>query len=662
MKIKNFIALAALGFSSVTYGAEWSLRSPDGMITVTVASGDSLTYSADYNGQQLILPSTIGLRLTSGAEIGPGKAKVSARSEVRRRIASPFYRADSITDSFNSITLSLPDNWKVEFRAYDDGVAYRFINENKKPLKILNELSNMRFASSEKSWVPYVKVNDYSSFAKQFQNSFENTYTVGPLDSLDSNKLMFLPVVVQPKADGPKVLITETDLNNYPGMYVNAAGNGELNGVWSTVPKTWHQGGHNRLQRIVDERHPYIAEISGRRALPWRIAVIAPTDRGLASTNLSYLLAEPSKIADASWIKPGKVAWDWWADWNLRNVDFKSGVNNPTYKAFIDFAARNGIEYVILDEGWAVNLEADLMKVVPEIDLPELVAYGDSLGVGLILWAGYLAFDRDMENVCRHYADMGIKGFKVDFMDHDDQLMTDFNYRAAETTARYGLLLDLHGTHKPAGLHRTWPNVLNFEGVHGMEQMKWASTAVDQVTYDVQIPFIRQAAGPMDYTQGAMRNATRRDYRPVYDDPMSQGTRARQLAMYMVFDSPLTMMCDIPMNYDDNPESRDFICSVPTVWDETRILDGKIGEYIVTARRKGSEWFIGGMTDWTTRDIDVDLSFIGTDSPVTLLTDGVNAHRNARDLKVQTLTLPANGKLSVHMAPGGGFALKTNKK
>lgn len=659
MNIKKLLAFMALGCSSVAFAGTWTLSSPDNLIAVTIVSGDSLTYSAAFDGKQIILPSTVGLRLSSGREVGPGKATVADRRQVRRRIASPFYRSDSIPDNFNALTLNLPDKWKVEFRVYDDGVAYRFVNGNKKPLKIENELAAIRFASAANSWVPYVNVRDYSSFEKQFQNSFENTYTVGPLDSLDRKKLMFLPVVVQPEADGPKVLITETDLNNYPGMYLNATGNGGLNGVWATMPKSWHQGGHNRLQRIVDEREPYIADISGVRALPWRIAVIAPDDAALASTNLSYLLAEPSKVADASWIKPGKVAWDWWADWNLRNVDFESGINNLTYKAFIDFAARNGVEYVILDEGWAVNLEADLMKVVPEINLPELVAYGDSLGVGLILWAGYLAFDRDMENVCRHYADMGIKGFKVDFMDHDDQLMTEFNHRAAETTARYGLLLDLHGTHKPAGLHRTWPNVINFEGVHGMEQMKWSSPAVDQVTYDVQIPFIRQAAGPMDYTQGAMRNATRRDYRPVNDDPMSQGTRAHQLAMYMVFDSPLTMMCDTPMNYDDNPESRDFICSVPTVWDETRILDGKIGEYIVTARRKGTEWFVGGMTDWTPRDVELDLSFIGGGSAVKMLTDGANAHRNARDLKVKDLTLSSDGKISIHMAPGGGFAIKT---
>lgn len=648
----------ALGSCLCTSAKSWTLSSPDNAITVNINSADSLTFSADYDGSPLILPSTIGLKLTDGREIGTGKISASKPRTVSGTIASPFYRSDSIAENYTELTLNLPDKWKVEFRAYNDGVAYRFVNGSKSPMQIENEVARFRFADSANSWAPYVNAK-YDSFDSQFQNSFENTYTVGPLNDLNPQRLIFLPMVVEPKTNGPKVLITETDLNNYPGMYVNHSAPGELHGVWATLPRKTHQGGHNQLQRIVDEREEYIAELNGPRNLPWRIAAIAPDDATLASTNLSYLLAEPSKLNDYSWVRPGKVAWDWWHNWNLYGVDFVSGINNDTYKAYIDFAARNGIEYVILDEGWAVNLKADLMQVVPEINLPELVSYADSLGVGLILWAGYLAFERDMEAVCDHYSKMGIKGFKVDFMDHDDQLMTDFNFLAAETAARHGLVLDLHGTSKPAGLNRTWPNVINFEGVHGMEQMKWSAPSVDQVTYDVQIPFIRQASGPLDYTQGAMRNSTRRDYRPVNDDPMSQGTRCRQLAMYIIFDSPLTMLCDSPMNYDNNPESRDFIASIPTVWDETRILDGKIGEYIVTARRKGSDWYIGGMTNWTPRDLEIDLSFLPSGANVVLMTDGVNAHRNARDHKVSSATLPASGKLTVHMAPGGGFAIKT---
>ncbi len=660
--MKRFATLFFAGAMCLTAAARsWTVNSPDGKLGLMIESGDSLTYSTVYNGEQLMLPSTIGLTLDNGKTVGPGKARQLKKNSVNRKIASPFYRADSIADNYNELILALPDNWKVEFRAYNDGVAYRFVNNSKKPLNIKNEIAHIRFEQDPMAWVPYVNVakDKQSNFVSQFQNSFENTYTVGNFSGMDSNRLIFMPLVVEPKTSGPKLLITETDLNNYPGMYVNVCAPGELQGVWSTVPKTWHQGGHNQLQRIVDEREDYIAALNGPRNLPWRIVAVAPTDADLAANNLSYLLAEPSKLTDYSWVKPGKVAWDWWHNWNLYGVDFVSGVNNDTYKAYIDFAARNGIEYVILDEGWAVNLKADLMQVVPEINLPELVGYADSLGVGLILWAGHLAFERDMEAVCEHYAKMGIKGFKVDFMDHDDQLMTDFNFKAAETAARHGLLLDLHGTSKPAGLHRTWPNVINFEGVHGMEQMKWSAPSVDQVTYDVMIPFIRQAAGPMDYTQGAMRNSTRRDYRPVNDDPMSQGTRCHQLAMYVVFDSPLTMLCDSPMNYDLNPECRDYIAAIPTVWDETRILDGKLGEYIITARRKGNDWYIGGMTSWTPRDVEVDLSFLPVGTEIELIADGVNAHRNARDFKISKAGIPASGKLNVHMAPGGGFAIRT---
>ncbi|MDE7443430.1 MAG: glycoside hydrolase family 97 catalytic domain-containing protein, partial [Muribaculaceae bacterium] len=407
----------------------------------------------------------------------------------------------------------------------------------------------------------------------------------------------------------------------------------------------------------------YIAKVDGPRSFPWRIAVITDNDAKLAESNLSYLLGEPSRLDDISWIKPGKVAWDWWNAWNLDGVDFETGVNNDTYKAYIDFAANKGIEYVILDEGWAVNKKADLMQVVDEIDLKELIDYAAARNVGIVLWAGYYAFDRDMENVCRHYSDMGVKGFKVDFMDRDDQQMTDFNYRAAATAAKHHLFLDLHGTHKPAGLNRTYPNVLNFEGVNGLEQMKWSPKTLNQVEYDALIPFIRQVSGPMDYTQGAMRNATQKKYFPCCNVRMSQGTRCRQLALYMVFDSPFNMLCDTPSNYMREEECTDFIAEVPTVWDETRVIDGAMGDYIVTARRSGDTWYVGGITDWTPRDMTIDCSFLepGATYTATIFKDGVNAHRIARDYKRENASLKADDKLKMHLAPGGGFAIKLQK-
>lgn len=636
------------------------LSSPDGKLKSTITVGDKLTYDISCNGQQVLAPSPISATLDNGKVWGD-KARLSKVTEKKNdtQIDAPFYRSSCVRDYYNELTLRFKGDYSVVFRAYNDGVAYRFVNHAKKPFCILNEEVDYRFPADVTASVPYVNAGKDGDYNGQFHNSFENVYATAPISQLNKERLMFLPLVVQATPE-VKVCITETDLNNYPGLYLtNAKGSNSLSGIQAPYPKTMKQGGHNNLQMRVQTREEYIAKVDGPRNFPWRVAVVTTRDTQLAASNLSYLLAEPSKLSDTSWIKPGKVAWEWWNDWNLCGVDFKTGVNNATYKAYIDFASQYGIEYVILDEGWAVNLKADLMQVVKEIDLKELVDYAAARNVGIILWAGYYAFERDMENVCRYFSEMGVKGFKVDFMDRDDQLMTDFNHRAAAMCAKYHLILDLHGTHKPAGLNRTYPNVLNFEGVHGLEQMKWRPAGFDQITYDVMIPFIRQVAGPMDYTQGAMRNATRENYYPSNSEPMSQGTRCHQLAMYIVLESPFNMLCDSPSNYMREPESTSFIAQVPTVWDETVVLDGKMGEYIITARRKGDTWFVGGLNNWDARDVEVDLSFLSSGShKAVLFKDGVNAHRTARDYKREEVSVSSAQPLKVHLAPGGGFTLQ----
>lgn len=636
------------------------LSSPDGKLKSTITVGDKLTYDISCNGQQVLAPSPISATLDNGKVWGD-KARLSKVTEKKNdtQIDAPFYRSSCVRDYYNELTLRFKGDYSVVFRAYNDGVAYRFVNHAKKPFCILNEEVDYRFPADVTASVPYVNAGKDGDYNGQFHNSFENVYTTASISQLNKERLMFLPLVVQATPE-VKVCITETDLNNYPGLYLtNAKGSNSLSGIQAPYPKTMKQGGHNNLQMRVQTREEYIAKVDGPRNFPWRVAVVTTRDTQLAASNLSYLLAEPSKLSDTSWIKPGKVAWEWWNDWNLCGVDFKTGVNNATYKAYIDFASQYGIEYVILDEGWAVNLKADLMQVVKEIDLKELVDYAAARNVGIILWAGYYAFERDMENVCRYFSEMGVKGFKVDFMDRDDQLMTDFNHRAAAMCAKYHLILDLHGTHKPAGLNRTYPNVLNFEGVHGLEQMKWRPAGFDQITYDVMIPFIRQVAGPMDYTQGAMRNATRENYYPSNSEPMSQGTRCHQLAMYIVLESPFNMLCDSPSNYMREPESTSFIAQVPTVWDETVVLDGKMGEYIITARRKGDTWFVGGLNNWDARDVEVDLSFLSSGShKAVLFKDGVNAHRTARDYKREEVSVSSAQPLKVHLAPGGGFTLQ----
>ena len=654
MKTLKVLILCVLCAFSAQAQKQYSLTSPDGKLKTNITTGKQLTYDITFHNQQVLESSPLSMTLDNG-EVWGENDKVSkvTRKSVNGKISTPLYRANEIVENYNELTLQFKD-FNVVFRAYDDGIAYRFVNKGKKPFNVVDELVNYKFPTDATASVPYVKprkgVNKYA-------NSFENYYVNVPLSKVDQEKLVFLPVVVS-LDNNVKVGITEVDLENYPGLYLIGQGNTQLLGDFAPFPKKQEQGGHNNLQMNVIEVENYIAKVDKPRNFPWRVAIVTDEDKELASSHLSYLLAEPSRLEDISWIKPGKIAWDWWNAWNLDGVNFETGVNNDTYKAYIDFASKNGIEYVILDEGWAVNLKADLMQVVPEINLEELIAYANKKNVGLVFWAGYHAFNRDMENVCRHYAEMGIKGFKVDFMDRDDQEMTEFNYRAAQITAKYKLLLDLHGMYKPAGLNRTYPNAINFEGVNGLEQMKWEENPTAQVEYDVMIPFIRQVAGPMDYTQGAMRNAAKGNYYPCYEEPMSQGTRCRQLALYMVLDSPFNMLCDTPSNYEREKECTDFISAVPTVWDETIVLDGKMGEYIITARRQGNTWYIGGITNWDARDLEVDLSFLGDKTySGKLFKDGVNAHRIGRDYQSEAIQAKKGDKVKIHLAPGGGFAL-----
>ena len=638
--------LIAVGLSAAP--KTYELASPDGGLRVSISAGDGISYTLTSGEDVLLENSAIGMFTTDGQVFGG---------------VQPVSKAVRKTDAeYNEITLKFK-KFSVVFRAYDEGMAYRFISNLKTPFKVEQEMARFAFPQDWNMWAAYVTQHT-ETLESQFYNSFENRYSYTPVSEWNKDRLAFLPLMV----DGPsgkKILITEADLMNYPGMYLYNYDAGQvLSGRFAPYPAEVKQGGHNNLQMEVQSREGYIAQCEGVTTFPWRVVAVSENDVDMVTNNLVYKLATPADPAtDWSWVKPGKVAWDWWNDWNIRGVDFKSGINNDTYKYYIDFASKNGIEYVILDEGWSVNGAADLFQVVPEIDLEMLVKYATERNVGLILWAGYWAFDRDMEKVCEHYSKMGIKGFKIDFMDRDDQYMVDFHRRAAATTAKYRMMADFHGTYKPTGLHRTYPNVVNYEGVHGLEQMKWSDVTVDQVTYDVTVPYIRMMAGPMDYTQGAMRNASRGNYRPVNSEPMSQGTRCRQLAEYVVFYSPLNMLCDSPSNYMKEKECTEFIAAVPEVWDESRGLAGKVGEYIAIARRSGSDWYVGAMTDWSAREMTLDLSFLPEGSyQVELYRDGANADRAASDYRKEIVDLPSDRKINIKMAPGGGWVAKISLK
>lgn len=665
MTLKSFL-IAALALTipvlaSANDGA-YQIQSPDGHLQATVVVGEKISYTVSRDELQLIAPSSISMTVSTGEVFGLNdKVRKVRRTSIDLIHQATAYKKAEVRDNYNEMTLEFKE-FSLVFRAFDDGVAYRFVSSLNGDFNVVGEQAEFAFAKDWNAYVPYVKQHT-QTLESQFYNSFENTYSVQPLSEWNKKRLAFLPLAVAAD-NGVKVLVMESDLKHYPGMYLYNEGEGStLTARFAPYPKVVKQGGHNMLQGEVVEREDYIAECSGKEAFPWRIIMVTANDAEMAVNDLVWNLGTPADpSADFSWVRPGKVAWDWWNDWNLYGVDFRAGINNETYKYYIDFAAAHGIEYVILDEGWAVNKKADLMQVIPEIDIPMLCQYAQERSVGIILWAGYLAFDRDMENVCRHYSELGVKGFKVDFMDRDDQAMVDFHRRAAEMAAKYHLLIDFHGTYKPAGLNRTWPNVINYEGVHGLEQMKWSDPSVDQVTYDVTVPFIRMAAGPMDYTQGAMRNATRKNYRPVNTEAMSQGTRCRQLAEYVVFDSPLNMLCDSPSNYMAEPLCTKFIAECPVIWDESRAVNGEIGKYITLARRRGDVWYVGSMTDWNARDIDIDLSFLGEGEWVMeIFRDGVNADRAAKDFKHEVVNVPADRHVTVHMAPGGGWAARITR-
>lgn len=630
-------------------------NSPSGKISILVDDADGLRLSLSYDGKQLLSPSAIALS-TEGNSVAPKIKSSSLKKNIKETIKAPFHHTPSINAEWNDLSLRLSNGQTLTFRLFNDGVAYRYSTDSKKPLTILSETADYALAGDPTLYIAH-STNPKNPEAMAFQNF----YSVTPASSA-SPLLAFLPVVAD-YGNGLKLSLMESDVEAYPGMFVTADSlSNTISARFAAYPaKTDYYPW--RKQEYVTERENFIAKTPGKMNFPWRILAVTTDDRQMPVNNLVYTLASPSRVADTSWIKPGKSAWEWWNDWGLRNVPFKAGINNDTYKYFIDFAADNGIEYVVLDEGWYVPASGDMLTTIPEIDLPMLVDYANQKGVGLWLWTVFNVLDSQLEEACKKYSDMGIKGFKVDFLDRNDQTAAEMTYRIAEATAKNNLMLDLHGFYPPTGLNRTYPNIVNFESVFGMEEMKWSDPSVDMPEYDVTFPYIRLMAGPVDFTPGAMLNASKADWKAIYSSPMSQGTRCHQIANYIVQDSPFTMLADAPSNYLDNQECTDFITSIPTVFDATRILDGKMGEYIVTLREAPDAWYVAGQTDWNPRDYTLDFSFLpaGASCEVVLFRDGVNADKQGRDYAVEKFTAKPDTRKSLRLAPGGGFALKIKK-
>lgn len=491
--------------------------------------------------------------------------------------------------------------------------------------------------------------------------AFQNIYDETRLDTAAS-KQAFLPATVD--CGAAKVTILESDIVSYPHLWLKASKDGTLNALFAPYPTkmAYHAWRH---MTYVDETADYIAKTTGKRTYPWRILAVTERDTDMPTNNLVYALARPSKVGDTSWIKPGKVAWDWWNDWNLKGVDFKAGINYDTYKYYTDFAASHNLEYIVLDEGWYDSKAGTILKPIDDIRLADLIAYASSKGVGIVLWAVFNVMDENLEEICSHYASMGIKGFKVDFMDRDDQTAVEMVERLAECTARHHLVLDLHGIYKPVGLDRTYPNVLNYESVFGMEESRWTELASDMPRYDVTFPYIRMMAGQVDFTPGAMHNGTKQDWRAIYTKPISMGTRCHQAACYVVHDSPFTMLADSPTSYEADETYTRFIASLPVVFDRTVVLKGEMGKYIITAREKDGNWYVAGQTNWDARDYSLDMDFLeaGATYDAEILADGINANHDAEDYQLQKAGAWHKGtKHSGAMASGGGFVMKITKR
>ena len=670
LRLLAVMCLMCIGMTAHAFSMkrDWSIESPDKTVQVDIhrLGNYSLDWQIRYKGTEVLKPSNINILLDGTMDVSTkgGIGKESKREQVRSQFETPFYKKSVVKDEYNSLTISFKNGISLEFRVYNDGAAYRFIINRKKASEVTSEQAEFCFADDYQAFIPYVNDN---RGGERYCYSFESYYDEQPLSKMYSDSLAITPLAVC-LPGGIKAIVMDAGVENYPGMFLKKGNrDNTLQAEFAPYPLEQEIGGFDRLNLVPTRRADYIAKLEGSSALPWRAVVITERDADILNCDMAQRLAPKCRIKDTSWIHPGKVAWDWWNNTNVYGVDFKSGMNTDTYLYYIDFAAKNHIEYIIIDEGWS-GKESLTENLNPEIDLQRLIAHGKEKGVGIILWSSWrnLIGSNPLNDisvtdaVMKRYADMGIKGFKVDFFDRDDQQVIASAYKIAESAAKYHLYLDYHGL-KPFGIQRAYPNIFNFEGVKGLENSKWEPRTGNgplhnQPRYDVTAPYLRMLAGPMDYTPGAMSNAMKDSFFGNNNHPMSQGTRVHQMAMYTVFEAPLQMMADSPTKYMQNQECTDFIAQVPTTFDETKALDGKLGEYIVIARRKGTTWYVAAMTDWTPRDLAIDLSFLGTGKhQAEIFADGINAMKEASDYKRSQQTVTSTDRLNIHLSSGGGW-------
>src|SRR6266852_583259 len=625
--------------------SSYDLRSPNNRVELRIRTANGIRYDLLLGGRAVLQDCALSLDVDHkklGMEAKVLKSKESSRDQTLEPVVRQKFA--QIRENYKELRLDMDGGYAVVFRAYNEGAAYRLETSLPQPeVKIYAEEMNLNFPSN---FIVYYPTEE------SFFSHNERKYLPQHLAAIDPAFIATLPAVIDVD-DGAKVAIAESDVEEYPGLWLRGTGGNGLAATFPPYPLK-EKLERDRDVRVV-ESADYIAVTKGTRTFPWRIIGIAEKDGDLLTNQLTWLLAKPSQLQDTSWIKPGKVAWDWWNANNVYDVDFKAGINTQTYKYYIDFAAKYGLQYIVLDEGWYKL--GNVLEVVPEINMQDLTAYAKEKNVGVILWVVWKSLDDQFDTALDRFQKWGIKGIKIDFMQRNDQKLINFYYKTCRETAKRHMLVDFHGGQSQITMTRTWPNMISGEGVRGMEWSKWSAESEPQ--HNVTLPFTRMFLGPMDYTPGAMLNATKRTFAPIHERPMAMGTRCHQLGMYVVFESPLQMLADSPSNYLREPEAMEFLAPVPTVWDDTKVLDAKLGEYVLVARRNGRDWYIGALTNWTGRDLEVDLSFLPSGSfTMEAYQDGVNADRLASDYAKTKTQVTSSKKLKITLAPGGGWAAR----
>lgn len=626
------------------------VTSPDKKTDVQIDTRGKITISVTYNKKEVIGPSPIWMELDRQGIIGRNASVHSAETQAINENLTPVVpeKRSMVPNICNELTLRFAQDFGLKIRAYDDGASYRFFTTLPGDITVKHEGVELHFSPSDSVYFPK---------EESFLSHSERSYPRLAVAQIADTDMCCLPALFV-KGNGVKVAFTEADLLDYAGLYLKGIARGKtvLQSTFPPYPLEEKQKDDRTV--MVSKGADYIARTKGTREFPWRVFLIAERDGDLVENDLVYRLGSPQKFQETSWIKPGKIAWDWWNANNITGVNFCAGVNTETYKYYIDFASKYGIEYIILDEGW--SKPSDLFQINPDMNMDTLFAYARGRNVGIIPWTTWKALDDRLTEALDRFAAWGARGIKVDFMQRDDQKMVNYYERVAVEAAKRHLMVDFHGAYKPTGFNRTYPNVVTREGVKGLEHNKWSTDITPE--HDVTLPFTRMLAGAMDFTPGAMVNGTRDNFRVVFTQPMSQGTRCHQLAMYVVYESPLQMLADCPSNYLKEPDAMEFLGPVPTTWDETKVLDAKVADFITVARRHGDEWYVGSMTDWTPRDIQVNCSFLGRGKfQLTQWADGVNADRNATDCRKETKTITSADRLTIHLAPGGGWAARITK-